>query len=241
MTDPIWPRYFPGGVTDANAEHALLRDPRGRMMAVGLDDGRVLWRSETPLLPLLLGTALAVGLAQSPPRVMALALEGANTGRAVWTSLPLAWPTWADLPDPGLVDKEIDAVWIGGDIGLHWRLRRLSAGGASPGPNRPPPEVAVGQCGIDSESGAVRPLSAWPTRPPGFAQTEAVPDPHVQAQAHVGAKRYRVVAMDSPSGLRTSLVAHDAEQGHLLWEQALGDAPRRPPTQPRPQVGNKAR
>ena len=241
MTDPVWPQHFPGGVADAASRYALLRDQQGRLLAVRLDDGHVLWCSEASLLPLLLGAKHAVGLAVSPPHVVALALEGTQAGKVACTSAPLPWPAWALTADPGLVDLDVEAAWLGNDVGLHWHLRQRRTGGAPPGPNQSVREVADGQCSMDIESGSVQALASWPTRPTGFAQAEEVADPQVLAQAQLGAQRYRLVAKESAAGLRTSLVAQDATHGRLLWEQVLGDAPRRPAAALRPQVGGRAR
>ena len=234
VNDAVWPHDFPGGVADASGEHALYRDRQGRLVALRLDDGRMLWRSEASLRPLLIGAGLALGLAAQPPRVVALALEGASAGQPAWISLPLPWPEWAAAADTASVNLELEAAWLGKDLGLRWHLRRLYAGGARPGPGQTGREESTGACRIDAVRGAMHPLQQWPERADNKAPLDAVEDPQVLAQHRIGERHYQVVAHDAGSVRRTVLVAHDAAAGHLLWEHLIDEGARRSPAPLRP-------
>lgn len=227
MTAPVWPRSFLGGVADAAGTHALLRDRRGRMIALRLDDGQLLWRSEVPLQPLLVEGDSAWGLAVAPPRVTRWALAGPQAGQMVCASAPLPWPAWASAADPARVEVALEVAGLDADLGLRWQLRQRYAGGAPPqsGVAR---EASSGACRIDASTGALGAATPWPARPADAVGADEALDPKVLAQSHVGARRYRLVAHDVGGVLRTSLIAHDAEE-RLLWERVLDEAPRRSP------------
>ena len=235
MSKTVWPRQFPSGVADEAGQYALYRAREGRLAALRLDDGRVLWRSEAQLQPLLLGAGLALALAVSPPRVVALALEGANAGRPVWASPALPWPEWASGADAKSLQCDLEAAWLDADVGLHWTVRRVYSGGAPMGRSRPAGDVASGCCRLDAASGALLPLTDWPERgAEGAAASAGVDDPAVLAQHRLGARLYRLVARPAGGGVRTALVALDAATQAVRWEVILDEGPRRPAPALRP-------
>lgn len=234
MSKTIWPRQFPSGVADEAGRYALYRGREGRLAALRLADGHVLWRSEAPLQPLLLGSGLALALALAPPRVVALAIEGENAGRPVWTSPPLPWPQWAGVPDPKSVQCDLEAAWLDGDVALHWQVRRLYTGGAPLGRSHPAGDVASGSCRLGAASGAMQPLADWPERGADSSGPQAVQDPAVLAQHRLGARLYRLVARPAGGAMQTSLMALDAGTQAVRWEVILDEGPRRPAPKPRP-------
>ena len=230
----MWPQYFPGGVADSTGQYALVSDRQDCLVAVALEHGTRLWRSEVALRPLLLCPEHAIGLAVSPPQVVSIAVLGKQAGRVEWTSPTLSWPQWAiDTSSSGLT-MDIEAAFLDKDVGLHWCLRPCHAGGAAKGLGRPTLTFAEGQCRVDIGSGAVRAMVAWPERPAGFAQGVESSDPTVIAQAQLGAKLYKLMVSDTAAGLRTTLGAYDKAEGNQLWEHSLGEAPRQPPFALRP-------
>ena len=238
MSQPIWAQAFPGGVADAELQHALWRDRSGKLVALRLADGQLLWRSAQPLWPLLLGQGLALGLALAPARVVALALLGGAAGTQRWCSQTLPWPEWAARLQAPTSAMDLQAGWWDGSAVLRWFLRPVYAGGAAPGPSRAKAAAAVGSCLLDAASGVLSPA------PAGFdAVTEsAAPqasshapseDPAVLARQVLGGVQYSLqqhAPADAPGGtLHTALVAHDLARGHELWRCALDEAPRKAP------------
>src|SRR5690349_12480728 len=52
--DVVWANPFPGGIADSSGRRALWRDSSGRTLVLDLANGDVGWRSDEPLMPLLL-------------------------------------------------------------------------------------------------------------------------------------------------------------------------------------------
>jgi len=231
-----WPRPFLDGVADAEGHHAIRRDSRGQLVALNLDEGRVLWRSGLALRPLIVTDALALGLALAPPRVVALPLVGApDAPPPAWTSPRLPWPEWAATdPDGAGVDIALDAAQMGAVIALAWTLRPRYTGGAAPAAGSPRAAPVHGGCGVDLANGRILPPVPLPPRPADEGRTDAVDDPTVLAQQRFGKLTYRLTIVDAGTKVRTVLCALDARQGTLHWECVLDEAPRRRPMPPRP-------
>ena len=250
MSQPVWAQAFPGGVADAELQHALWRDGSGHLVALRLADGQLLWRSAQPLVPLLLGHGLALGLALAPARVVALALAGNAAGDKRWCSDTLPWPDWALRLDALPAATDLQAAWLDEDIALHWHLRPAYAGGAVPGPLRAKAVAAmaaVGSCLLDAAAGTLRAAPAGlDNGGPGPVAQEPCSDPGVIAQSVLGGVRYRLQQQPSrqapprqPSKaagdtLHTALVAHDLARGQDLWQRALDAAPAKAPRALRP-------
>ena len=224
MSEPIWAQPFPAGVTDAGLRHALLRDATGRIVALRLSDGQLLWRSAEAMLPLLLDDELAVALAMAPPRAVALSLQGPAAGSQGWTSGTLAWPAWAQRAATPNAVSEFHAAWIDGDVLLHWRLRAQTLGGASRGLPRPDP--TEGACTIERATGIVHALDTWPRPPDDEGVDTSSADPAVLAQRALADVRYRLLQQLDGERLRTSLTAQHATRGEPLWSCPLDDVPR---------------
>ena len=226
MSQPAWPQAFPGGVADAELQHALWRDRSGKMVALRLADGQLLWRSAEPLWPLLLGHNIALGLALSPPRVVALALDKAGAER--WRSDTLPWPEWASHLDTRSSAMDVHAGWLGQRILLHWHLQPAYTGGAVPGRSRAKPAAAAASCLLDAASGALEPAPvAFDSARPEPAPQEPSDDPQVLAQQQLGGVRYRLLQRVLPGApgdtLHTVLIAHDLARGQDLWQCALDE------------------
>ena len=240
MTAAVWAQAFPGGVADAELQHLLARSASGRVVAVRLADGQVLWRSAEALRPLLLGHGLALGLApgttSTPACVVALALHEAGAQR--WRSAPLPWPEWAGQGDAAAASGVLHAGWLADRIVLRWHLQPLYRGGAAPGPSRVKAPAVSGSCLLDMASGALHGAlaDAAPVAVPAVPQ-EPSDDPCVVAQQVLGGVRYSLrqvqVQVQAPGAvagmLRTTLTAHDTARGLDLWHCLLDEAPRKAP------------
>ena len=262
MSQPFWAQAFPGGVADATLLHAMWRDRSGRLVAVRLADGLLLWRSaqplmssvsSVPLVPLLLGHGLALGLALAPARVVALALAGDAAGAERWRSDPLPWPEWAARLEAPSAAMAVQAGWLDDRIVLRWHLRPVYGGGAAPGPARAK-AAAVGSCLLDAADGTLHeapaglssassePLlqapsqasSQWPAQALAQEPSQAPSDdPTVFARQVLGGVQYSVQQQQPSTAtgdtLHTALIALDLARGQELWRCALDEAPRKAP------------
>jgi hypothetical protein len=220
MSTLVRAQPFPGGVADADLQYALWRSRSGQVVALRLADGQVLWRSAEPLWPLLLGHGLALGLAPSPVRVVALAFQGEGAGSERWRSNALPWPDGAPAPS-GNAASTLHAAWLGSQILLRWQLRPLYAGGAAPGPSRAQP--AAGSCLLDATTGALQSAPADIDGPAGQTLPQLPSDnPSVLAQALLGGVTYRLQRHPLAGDMaQTVLIAHDTQRGLDLWSSAL--------------------
>ena len=250
MSQPVWAQAFPGGVADATLQHALWRDRSGRLVAVRLADGLLLWRSaqplmssvsSVPLVPLLLGHGLALGLALAPARVVALALAGDAAGAERWRSDPLPWPEWAARLEAPSAAMAVQAGWLDGGIVLRWHLRPVYGGGAAPGPARAK-AAAVGSCLLDAADGTLHEAPAGLASASSEALLQALAqapsqapseDPTVFARQVLGGVQYSVQQQQPSTAtgdtLHTALIALDLARGQELWRCALDEAPRKAP------------
>ena len=230
---PIWARAFPGGIADAAGRHALWRDAAGRIVALRLESGQRLWRSDEAMAPLLLDERRALALSFGPPRVVALALDSPD-GAELWRSEPLPWPSWASAlpgPTPGI---ELHAAWAGvAQALLSWRLHALHEGGA-PLPRNRRPAPAAGACTVDADSGRLQMLAEWPQPPAARGEESATNDPSVLARATLDAIDYRIVQQRAGDRLKTVLSAHDTVRNHRLWDCELDEIVPRAPRALRP-------
>ena len=225
MSLPVWAQPFPGGVADAGLQHALWRTGNGQLVALSLADGQVQWRSGEPLWPLLVGHGLAVGLTESPARVVALELLGEGAGRERWRSETLPWPDGVVAP-PGNAASALHAGWLDDRILLCWQLRPAYAGGAAPGASRAKPADSVGSCLLDAETGA---LQSTPAELDGLTPKASthIPsdDPSVLAQTLLGGVTYRLQRQSVAGGkVRIALSAQDNTRGLDLWSSTLEEA-----------------
>lgn len=230
MNTPVWPKAFPAGIADPSGQFALVRQSNGRLMAVRLHDGNVVWRQrhDVALQPLLVDSRQAVALSTSHAQVFAFSLHTAAAG-AEWVSARLPWPEWATDANAQSVQSDCDAIWLGQDMGLRWELRLLYRGGAKPGPARPMGQTATGTCRVDLRSGGISSLPTWPEGP-GLLGWEPSQDPMVVAQCRINDREYRLTTRHEGSTVITSISARDVLTGHVFWEVPLDEVvPRGPP------------
>lgn len=231
-------RHFLGGIVDAQAGRAALRDRSGRLIAVALEDGTLLWRSDEPLAPLLLPPGEVIACTLGPaPACVALGWSGPQAGRPVWRSQPIGLPSPPD-PDLRLVAEAPDDH----TITLRWQGAARYRGGAAPGPavRSAAQQGAQGSVQVDRRTGQVVPLgasrSATPAEPEE-AEPAAVPgaSPNAVATADIGGHRFELCVDALPDGgLRSVLRARDPAAGRTLWELPIDDLPRTRPRPPRP-------
>lgn len=229
---------FPGGIADAEGTRAALRDPQGRLLAVALDAGTLLWRSAEPLAPLLLPPGEVIACTLGPqPACVALAWSGERAGHPVWTSQPIGLPSPPD-PDLRLVaDSSDDAA----TITVRWQGAARYRGGAAPGPavQAASRSAAQGIAVVDRRTGRVsHPAASRSAAPVDLAASDvALPgtDPEAIAAADVGARRFELCLHTLPDGrVRTVLRARDPKDGRTLWELPIAEAARTRARPPRP-------
>jgi hypothetical protein len=213
--DLIRPVAFPRGIADAEGR-ACVRDRASRLVAIDLENGRVLWRTSEPLRPLLIAHDEVIALRETTPSAcVALPLDGGSAGTPQWVSDALPLPAWAFTEGAQL---EIAAEMRGMTIELHWRARARYRGGAAP--SRAILEQAArdaeGTLAVDRSSGKVTPVSD---------SAGNVPAADFLEEQRIGARSYRLVAENA----RTALRAADAGSGALLWEAILDEGPSRGP------------
>lgn len=234
MNLPVWAQPFPGGVADAGLQHALWRTGGGQLVALRLADGETQWRSTEPLWPLLLGHGLALGLTESPARVVAFELEGESAGRERWRSQTLPWPEGVVAP-PGNLASALHAGWLDDRILLCWQLRPLYSGGAATGASQARPAASVGSCLLDADTGAIEnapaDMDGLAPQPPTHIPTD---DPTVTAQTLLGGVRYRLQRQPlAGDKVQTALIAHDSARGLDLWSNKLEEVRQGPGKGPR--------
>lgn len=223
-------RRFPGGIADAQGQRAALRDASGRLCAIALDAGTLLWRSAEPLAPLLLppGEVIACTL-DAAPVCVALAWSGAQAGQPVWSSQPLGLPA---RPDPALqLDATVDER---GTLTVRWQAAVLWRGGAAPGPA----QRAAARAGVEGAVRVDRRTGHVAAAPGAFgaiaddagdtAAEAAAPD--ALAAADIGPLHFELQLREPAAGrVQTVLQARARESDRLLWELTIDDAPRTPP------------
>lgn len=217
---------FPGGIADAQGQRAALRDAGGRLCAIALDAGALLWRSAEPLAPLLLppGEVIACTL-DAAPVCVALAWSGAQAGEPVWSSQPLGLPA---RPDPAL---QLDAAADDhGTLTVRWQGAALWRGGAAPGPaQRAAARAGIeGAVNVDRRTGHVAPVpGTFSAAADGAAEA---PAPDALGAVDIGSTHFELQLREPTAGrVQTVLQAREREGDRLLWELTIDDVPRTPP------------
>jgi hypothetical protein len=153
------PVFFPEGAADSAGRAGYVGDGGG-IVAVGLADGRALWRTDRARRPLLVAgdrlvAARELGDRPNALRVVVLDPDGAP----VLASEPVVFPEWVAVTDR-------ERFRLGTHLECHrlrieWEAHARYGGGAPP-----PPEIrraaahdAGGVVAVDLESGAVGPAS----------------------------------------------------------------------------------
>lgn len=231
-------RRFPGGIADAAGTRAALRDADGRLLAVALDAGTLLWRSTEPLAPLLLMPDEVIACTLGPqPACIALRWDGPQAGVPRWTSQPIGLPS---PPDPDL-RLAAEADERAGTFTVRWQGAARYRGGAAPGPaaREAATRGAQGAVLVDRDSGVVRPLPASRGAAPADLAADdpgvADPDPRALASTDLGTRRFELLLDEAPDGrVRTVLRARAAADGGTLWELPIDERRRAPARPPRP-------
>lgn len=231
-------RRFPGGIADAAGTRAALRDGQGRLLAVALDAGTLLWRSAEPLAPLLLPPGEVIACTLGPqPACVALRWAGPHAGEPSWTSQPIGLPSPPD-PDLRLAASADEAA---GTITVRWQGAARYRGGAAPGPaaRAAATHGSQGAVVVDRRSGAVRPAAtsrgAAATDLADAEQAVAGADPRALASADLGPRRFELLLDETPDGrVRTVLRACASAGGAALWELTIDERPRTRARPPRP-------
>jgi hypothetical protein len=160
------PVFFPAGVADPEGRAGYLADGEG-IVAVGLSDGRALWRSERAEQPLIsdgdrLSAASRDGRLPNVLRVVVL--DAAGHGDPVLVSDPVVLPEWVTVSTERRGTFRMKARLEGTKLRLEWEAHARYEGGAAPPPHvrRAAARDAAGGVEVDLDSGTVasRPIDA---------------------------------------------------------------------------------
>jgi hypothetical protein len=158
----VEPVFFPRGVADPAAQAGYVADGAG-IVAVGLQEGRTLWRTDRADQPLISdGDRLAAAsLRQRLSNVLkVVVLDPSHPGGAVVVSDPVRFPDWVTVATERRDSFRMRARTEGTRLRLEWEAHARYGGGAPPPthPRREAERDAAGVVEVDLQSGAVAPL-----------------------------------------------------------------------------------
>jgi hypothetical protein len=158
--DPV---FFPRGVADPGGRAGYVGDGAG-IVAVGLRDGELLWRTDRAEQPLISdGKRLAASVPGRRPNVIEVVLRDARRqGELLLVSEPIVFPEWATVAPQPRETFRASAHVEGNRLRLEWQARTRYGGGAAPGARirREAAREAAGVVEVDLDTGAVAPLPA---------------------------------------------------------------------------------
>jgi hypothetical protein len=173
-TEPV---FFPCGVADPERRAGYVADGGG-IVAVGLRDGRRLWRTDRAERPLISdGERLVAATHQRAGGALrVVVLDGSRQGEPVLVSDPVVLQEWVRTATGRPERFCTNARAVGNRLQLQWEAHARYRGGAAPPAHvrREAARDAVGVVEIDLESGAVATLEVdhdtsvrtSPRRPP---------------------------------------------------------------------------
>lgn len=225
--DPGTLSLAPGIVVDSNRELAFAVAPAGHAQAVVLADGRTLWSSSEPMLPLAIvdGRLLALSSTRQPGLGMLLIVDPASGNALDRVAFDLPETVSAEFipgPNRSFTAQIADA---GDGVRLHWRYESWPLRGAvvlNEDGGTDPRQVESGA--IDISFGGDR-AYATPLReavaPPASASPAATSEEHLQGipgVQFVAVDRAAIlasVALEDPAaGYRWTI--HDRRSGRAL-------------------------
>jgi len=159
----LQPVFFAAGVADPDQRVGYVADGDGTG-AVGLSEGRALWRADRGEWPLISdGRRLVAASVRARPRngFGVVVLDAQRHGEAVLVSDPVVMPEAV-----ALATRRRERFWMraglqGNRLRLEWEAHARYGGGAAPPPHvrRAAVRDAAGAVHVDLDSGAVEPIS----------------------------------------------------------------------------------
>jgi hypothetical protein len=155
---------IPGGIVDPAGKVVYVTGESGAVEAINIEKGEKLWDSKDATKPLAVAGKKLI--AEAPEKgkanvVRVVVLDGAQKGKKVLESDPIAFPDWVATGLTHGRSYSSGATLDKNDLLLRWQARAWYAGGA-----RPTPEVekaarkeAHGVARVNLESGKVEMLS----------------------------------------------------------------------------------
>jgi len=239
MTGRIAQARFPRGVADPSGERAYLRDQAGRLVALDLQSGNVLWRTTAPMRPLLARDDKVSAMRLAGPHALEVVVLDAANGRELNRSNPLVLPDWANVSLQDTPDFTLYAEEENGAFFLRWSARKRYRGGAAPNAKilEAARRDAWGRARVDLATGEIEELSnaagAAPEPPPD--ENPAFSTPDVLEQRDFGDKSFQLLARNIAGGAVQMLVrALDPKSGRVAWETIVDEASAQRPKPPRP-------
>jgi hypothetical protein len=223
---------FPRGIASLSTSRAFMRDPAGRLLAIDLDTGKILWRTTEAMRPLLAGRDRVVALREVEPRVTSVTVLDADDGRQMSTSKPLPLPDWAPSALDDTADFSISAEAAADAVLLKWDAQQRYRGGAAPG--REVEEAAQrhaeGRARVDLRTGEVSqaPSGAMPEPShPRRDEKTVTPLPQDVVEQHdLRGRRFQLVVHRRPEGkVQVVLRAVDPVALRTEWETVVDERP----------------
>lgn len=223
---------IPGGVVDPGRERIFLRDRSGRVVAVAVGNGTILWRSESALEPLLALADSLIGARITGPNSLQVIIVAAADGREIRSSRAVCLPDWirltGDHPDFDLEAEEGD-----GRIRIRWAARSRYRGGAPPSARivKGAAKDATGLIEVDAQTADVlqetlRSESSTAAEEDRGARTRAAAGAH-----EAGGLTFQLLARDVTATRRQLLLRAVDDAGHTAWETVIDEGP---PARPKP-------
>jgi PQQ-like domain len=239
MAEHTAPERFPRGIADATGGRAFLRDQSNLLVALDLKTGKVLWRTTTPMRPLLVHQDKVVAVRIAAQHALELVVLAAEDGRESRVSRPLILPEWANVSLEDTTDLTLRAEAEDDTAVLRWTARSRYRGGAAPSARvlESARREAQGEARGHLDTGEVEELPQAAGAPPESVPSETVPSPapDVLEQQDIGNRRFQLVVRNVAGGtVQLRVRAVDPETERTAWETVIDEAPLRRPRPPRP-------
>ena len=235
------PVFLPRGVADPEGSRGYIEVWPGRIAALDLASGAVLWQTTAAARPLIVWNGKLVARFPTPdaPHSLRVAiLDAPQSGNVARLSDPLAFPDWVSTADHAPETFAYSVSLAQNLLRIEWEAHARYRGGAPP-PSRVLKEAsrdAGGTAEIDLETGHARmlpapsasappaPVSAGPhAAETGVEVAQMLHEPGAREPCIIGRRLYYFVDQIPPdAGAPTArLMARDIDTGALLWEQAF--------------------
>jgi hypothetical protein len=233
------PVPFPRGVADTAGRRGFLRDGAGRIVALDLGTGALLWRSPMPMRPLLAREDRLLAVRPLPPHALQVVALASDGGDELCASPPIALPDWTK---PSVEDTPEFMLGVhddGGTLVLRWMGRARYRGGAAPAAKvlESAKRDASGLVRVDVATCRIEEVGDAPHDAGTAPAAAGIPsaEPEVIEQHDIGGRRFQLRAHPTEAGTSRLLArALDAATGRVEWESAIDETGARRPRPPRP-------
>jgi hypothetical protein len=128
--------YLPGGVADAAGRTGFVTGPDGRIDAINLEDGKLLWKTKEAAHPLALHNgrlAASIPVSNKANCLRVLLFDTTQEGKRVLESEVVVFPDWVSVGlEYGRSFEVTAAETVKDDLLMHWEARAIYVGGHPP-------------------------------------------------------------------------------------------------------------